>query len=392
MRRAVDAPGTCGGKRAARSRCWRSPPSPGPKAATWQAAALGGRRHRRDGCVRRRLAPRRLDVHGEGPRRGRGDVPRLRLRGPRTWPSRRCSACWTGTRASASTAPTCPTAHATRGFRQTRRAPSSRGTARAAPAPRPIQGEHKAECSERPLPHGRPSLFSDQAPPGHPACRWASWREAPPQGPYLFPDPRRPGQSLSRKAVWRMLRRATARAGLRKRVSPHTLRHCFATHLLEAGTDIRVIQVLLGHRSLRSTERHTHVSQAHVGTVRSPLDRFPRRRPPWRALRAPAVGRRRPGPRSRWPRSCVPTAPPCASNKRSPASNARRSAPSPSAAPPRSAATSTSAPRAASSARRTINTMRSRYPRFRPTDVVTLDHPDRAPARPRRSTGRSPSA
>ena len=72
-----------------------------------------------------------------------------------------------------------------------------------------------------------------------------------------------------------MLRRATARAGLRKRVSPHTLRHCFATHLLEAGTDIRVIQVLLGHRALRSTARYTRVSQAHVGTVRSPLDRVP---------------------------------------------------------------------------------------------------------------------
>jgi site-specific recombinase XerD len=102
----------------------------------------------------------------------------------------------------------------------------------------------------------------------------AYWRQRPPRGPYLFPSPR-PGQPLSRKAVWHVLRRAARRARLRKRVTPHGLRHCFATHLLEAGTDIRVIQVLLGHRSLRTTARYVLVSRHHVGTVTSPLDALP---------------------------------------------------------------------------------------------------------------------
>jgi site-specific recombinase XerD len=97
------------------------------------------------------------------------------------------------------------------------------------------------------------------------------WRLRAPRGPYLFPSPR-PDKPLSRMAVFRVVRRAARQAGLHKRVNPHVLRHCFATHLLEAGTDIRVIQVLLGHRSLRTTARYVMVSRAHVGTVTSPLD------------------------------------------------------------------------------------------------------------------------
>jgi site-specific recombinase XerD len=102
----------------------------------------------------------------------------------------------------------------------------------------------------------------------------AYWRERPPAGPYLFPSPR-PGPPLSRKAVWHLLRRVARRARGRKRVTPHILRHSFATHLLEAGTDIRVIQVLLGHRSLRTTTRYALVSRAHIGPVRSPLETLP---------------------------------------------------------------------------------------------------------------------
>ncbi len=65
---------------------------------------------------------------------------------------------------------------------------------------------------------------------------------------------------------------ALVTASITQRVTPHTLRHCFATHLLEDGTDIRTIQALLGHGSIRSTTIYTHVSSAHIAKVKSPLD------------------------------------------------------------------------------------------------------------------------
>jgi site-specific recombinase XerD len=97
------------------------------------------------------------------------------------------------------------------------------------------------------------------------------WQTVRPPGSILFPGTK-PGQPLSRKAVWHMLRKVVATSGLTKRISPHTLRHCFATHLLEAGTDLRTIQHLLGHRSIRSTVRYTAVSTQLLGHMRSPLD------------------------------------------------------------------------------------------------------------------------
>ncbi|MBM3877361.1 MAG: integron integrase, partial [Verrucomicrobia bacterium] len=68
------------------------------------------------------------------------------------------------------------------------------------------------------------------------------------------------------------IRAAAQRVGLSKRVTTHTLRHCFATHLLENGTDIRTVQELLGHQSLTTTQIYTHMMQKPGIGVRSPLD------------------------------------------------------------------------------------------------------------------------
>ncbi len=96
------------------------------------------------------------------------------------------------------------------------------------------------------------------------------WRAYRPQS-LLFPGRGRNG-ALGMKTIWNACRRAREAAGLRKQITPHTLRHCFATHLLEAGTDIRTVQALLGHASLSSTMIYTHVQRRLVTATRSPLD------------------------------------------------------------------------------------------------------------------------
>ncbi len=90
---------------------------------------------------------------------------------------------------------------------------------------------------------------------------------------WLFPG-QRPGSYLSARSVQHIVSDASRRAGIRKHVTPHTLRHSFATHLLENGTDLRYIQELLGHKSSKTTERYTHVSRKDIARIVSPLDRL----------------------------------------------------------------------------------------------------------------------
>ncbi|MDQ1740649.1 MAG: integrase/recombinase XerD [Pseudonocardiales bacterium] len=106
----------------------------------------------------------------------------------------------------------------------------------------------------------------------------AWWQEGRQQGVmrpggWLFPgqDPARP---ITTRQLSRVVEAAAEAAGLTKHVSPHTLRHSFATHLLEDGTDIRVIQVLLGHAKLDNTALYARVATKTVRTVTSPLDKI----------------------------------------------------------------------------------------------------------------------
>jgi site-specific recombinase XerD len=77
---------------------------------------------------------------------------------------------------------------------------------------------------------------------------------------------------ITTKVVWYACRHAAKRAGLTKQLHPHTLRHCFATHLLEAGADLRTIQVLLGHGDLKETTIYLHLSNRYLHATASPLD------------------------------------------------------------------------------------------------------------------------
>lgn len=87
---------------------------------------------------------------------------------------------------------------------------------------------------------------------------------------YLFTNGR--GGRLTEATIQKIVAQAAARAGIAKDISPHTLRHSFATHLLENGTDIRYIQELLGHSKLQTTQIYTHVANNNLQNIKSPLD------------------------------------------------------------------------------------------------------------------------
>jgi site-specific recombinase XerD len=94
---------------------------------------------------------------------------------------------------------------------------------------------------------------------------------------YLFPSTsghRGVEQPISDTTVWHACRGAAVRAGIKKRIGPHTLRHSFATHLLEVGTDLRTIQLLMGHQRLEHTTLYLHLSQRHLHAALNPLDQI----------------------------------------------------------------------------------------------------------------------
>jgi integrase/recombinase XerD len=102
------------------------------------------------------------------------------------------------------------------------------------------------------------------------------WRRTEPKPiTYLFPGkgPHQKGDvPMQGKSVFDAVQQAARRAGLSKHVHPHTLRHSFATHLLESGADLHTIQLLLGHTDLRTTSRYLHLSERHLKAAASPLD------------------------------------------------------------------------------------------------------------------------
>jgi site-specific recombinase XerD len=102
----------------------------------------------------------------------------------------------------------------------------------------------------------------------------AYWKAYRPPDTALFPGHAtlRAGTRLTRESIHRVLRQAARRAGIQKHLSPHTLRHCFATHLLESGADLRRVQLLLGHAKLDTTAHYLHLTTAQLREVPSPLD------------------------------------------------------------------------------------------------------------------------
>ena len=103
------------------------------------------------------------------------------------------------------------------------------------------------------------------------------WRWMRPKT-YWFPGTEngwRADKPITPKVIWEAVQEAAKSAGITRHVTPHTLRHCFASHLLEAGTDLRTIQVLMGHRDIEATVRYLHVSPKHLQMAVNPIEQIP---------------------------------------------------------------------------------------------------------------------
>jgi integrase/recombinase XerD len=100
----------------------------------------------------------------------------------------------------------------------------------------------------------------------------AYWRAHRPPGPLLFPGRGANDGHLRRETIHKILAKVARAAGITKTVSPHMLRHSFATHLLESGADVRAVQLLLGHASLESTATYLHLTTSRLRQTPSPLD------------------------------------------------------------------------------------------------------------------------
>jgi integrase/recombinase XerD len=119
------------------------------------------------------------------------------------------------------------------------------------------------------------------------------WRQVRPPSSWLFPG-QSPENPLGKAAIQRLCTKTRRRASLAKKVTPHTFRHSFATHHLEAGTDLKTIQVWMGHKSLRTTSVYLHVAVQATGHGRTPVDLLV---PPFEAARSRPGARRRSGTR-----------------------------------------------------------------------------------------------
>jgi len=85
------------------------------------------------------------------------------------------------------------------------------------------------------------------------------------ESPYVFLNDR--GNQISRQGIWKIIKKLVTTAGITKDVSPHTLRHSFATHILENGADLRIVQELLGHADISTTQIYTHISKKRLSEV-----------------------------------------------------------------------------------------------------------------------------